>query len=61
MDRDLMQRPPSERAKEFRALAKNARAEARMAVGTIGTSLLKIAEEWDSLAAKAEAETEGTA
>lgn len=57
----LMQRSPADRAREFRALARNAREEASRASDDIQDSLLKIAEEWEYLAKEAEKEAKGTA
>ena len=50
MDRDLMGRPPPERAREFRGLARAARQEANLAPVPLQESLFKIADEWEYLA-----------
>ena len=60
MDRKLMRRPPWERARDFRAFAKEARHEASLAPTALQTSLLNIADEWDYLAREAEAEANRT-
>ena len=56
LDPHLMRRPPAERVREFRAMARDAREEARRTSGLVQTSFLKIAEEWEYLAKEAEKE-----
>jgi len=48
--------PPKERAKRYRELAQDARREAASSKGAANKSYLIIAEQWEKLAADAEAE-----
>jgi hypothetical protein len=53
---DLSALPPRERARRYRALAREAREKAALCTGELQSSFIRVAEKWEQQALEADAE-----